>query len=1608
MQTQNDQRLAKIIGRVTARLQQELPGADSSAAAKFATRFFSGALPEDVEHEASDNLFGMAAAVWEHIRVREAHKPKIRAYNPNIEAHGWHSPHSVVEVVTDNSPFLLDSTVAALNLLDLTIHLVIHPVVEVERDQAGRAVKIADTGKGGENTRSESFIHVQVTRQTDPDDFLAITSRLSKVFADVRAAVEDWERMLGWVEELIEDTRIKPLPIAQEEVEEGLAFLEWLRDGNFTFLGARDYSLEEDDGASYLRIVDTQGLGILREVSAESRARHDLPISGTYSDYLRRPELFLISKAWTRSNVHRPVYMDYIGVRRFDEVGRVVGERRFLGLLTSTAYSTRPVRIPLLRRKVETVLQRSGFSPGDHDAKALANILDNYPRDELFQVDLETLENASREILRLEHRQRIRLFLRRDGHAEFFSALVFVPRDAYSTDLRQRVERILIDRLGGHSAEVATQLSEAPMVRAHFIVHIEEETAVDPDIAEIEREIVASARSWEDELMDALIESKGEAEGTRLHRRYAAALPASYKADFAARAAVEDISRIESLSAPNDIALNLYRRVAAEEGEVDFKVYHCGDSIPLSRMLPMLEHMGFIVHEEHPYTVPRGDEHAQVVVHDFRMISEYGWALDIAASRVRLEQLFAAVWHGTFESDGFNALIQGGLDGREIALVRAYAKYLRQIKAPFSLSYMQETLTANPELARLLIRYFRSLHNPKGVTDTGLSYMQIRRSFLAGLDNVSILDQDRILRRFLNLIDATLRTNFFQRDSDGDPKPSIALKFDTAAVDELPSPRPWREIFVFHPKFEAVHLRGGSVARGGIRWSDRREDFRTEILGLVKAQMVKNAVIVPVGAKGGFVLKSPPTDISEFRQEGVACYRLFMSALLDITDNLVSGEIQTRDQLFPRDGEDAYLVVAADKGTATFSDFANEVAGEYAHWLGDAYASGGSAGYDHKTMGITARGAWEAVKRHFRELGKDIQSEAFSAVGIGDMAGDVFGNGMLLSECIRLVAAFNHLHVFVDPKPDPTRSFAERKRLFEMNGSSWEDYDPGLISEGGGVFSRQAKSIAVTPQMKERFGISSDYITPNLLIRAILCADVDLLWNGGIGTYVKARSETNAEVDDRGNDPLRVNGAELRCKVIGEGGNLGMTQAGRIEFALAGGRVNTDAIDNSAGVDCSDHEVNIKILLGSVVDAGDMTTKQRDRRLADMTGEVAQLVLRHNYVQTQCLSMVESLGTTMFEEQVRFLHAQEARGLLDRAVEGLPNEDELVEWRTAGRLFTRPELAVLLAYAKMSLYDDLLNSEFPDDPYLRRELFTYFPAPLRKDFPEHIQEHRLSREIVATRAANSVIDRAGITFVHRHTEHSGIAPAAVVRAYLQARDVFALPSIWRSIEKTDNVVAARAQAGMHVRIMSFLDHMTSWFLRHVPMDRPMDGVVEEYRSGVTSLEEALDKVLDEGSRETTEQDVAGLLELGVPDELALALARLQLLSVACDIVQVAREAEAEPAAVGGIFFEVGRRFACDWLRNSSEQLPRSEHWDMLAAKAIAEDSYAHQRSLTAHVLAFASGQPEVNAVDEWAKKNEEPIRRFKVVFGELSSTTAHSLAMLNVVNRSLRVLTESL
>ena len=1443
-------------------------------------------------------------------------------------------------------------------------------------------------------------MQIRTNEQRDPHRLDRIRRDLERVLADVRAAVTDWRAMRGKVEEALLELEKLPPPLPAEEIHEASEFLAWMGADNFTFLGYRDYDFLGEDDQARTSILPGTGLGILRDdsVSVFDQLRNTERLPPDVRYFLHQSRLLMVTKANRKATVHRPVQMDTVGVKRFDAEGKVIGEHLFVGLFTSSAYSRSPREIPILRRKVEACIERAGFDPASHDGKALLHILEGFPRDELFQMSPDELFETALGILHLQERQRIALFVRRDPFERFISCLVYLPRDRLTTELRLRIQEILAEAYHGKLSAFYTQVTDDKLARLHIVIDTTPGAIPDVDQTELEARLVEVGRSWTDHLQEALIEAHGEEQGLVLLRRYANAFPLSYRERFPAQAAVLDIQHAEAVLAQRQIGINLYRPIESPAHELRLKLYVAGQALTLSDVLPTLEHMGLKVLTEIPFRLRPGESGDSIWVHDFRMETADGSEIGISEVKNVFHDAYAKIVAGEMEDDGFNRLVLlAHLDWREISVLRAYAKYLRQAGIAFSQIYMEEALAHNARLARRLVRLFRALFNPAKQATAAERARINEQEILKGLDAVTNLDEDRILRRFLNLIQSTLRTNFFQRGKD-----YISFKLDSHALEELPLPRPLVEIWIYSPRVEAVHLRGGKVARGGIRWSDRREDFRTEVLSLMKAQMVKNAVIVPVGSKGGFVVKRPPLTGGReaLSAEVIECYKTMMRGLLDITDNLSLGKVLAPRDVVRRDQDDPYLVVAADKGTATFSDIANAVSAEYDFWLGDAFASGGSAGYDHKKMAITARGAWESVKRHFREIGSDIQRDPFTVVGVGDMSGDVFGNGMLLSEQIRLLGAFNHLHIFIDPDPDPAVSFAERKRLYDLPRSAWSDYDQKLLSPGGGIYDRKAKSIALSPETRRRFGIEKESLPPNELIRAMLKAEVDLLWMGGIGTYVKASDESQVEVGDRTNDALRVDARELRCKVVGEGGNLGFTQRGRIEAALAGRRLNTDAIDNSAGVDCSDHEVNIKILLNDLVAAGDMTVKQRNKLLVQMTEEVAQLVLRDNYLQTQAISVAERQGWYRIDQHGRFMRSLERMGKLDRYIEFLP-DDESIKIRLAQRQgLTRPELAVLLAYAKLTLYEELLPSDLPDDPQLVEDLMRYFPAVLQERFPEAIAHHRLRREIIATYTTNSLVNRAGSTFVHVMKEKTGLAASDIARAYAICRGVFALRELWAEIQALDNQVPAELQYDMLDATTRVAEAGTLWCLRNLPSPLNIAVHIEGFSPGIAELDHTIEELISEGGKKSLIERVERLTKGGVPEDLAHRVARLDFLAPGLDIVRMAKSAKRTVAEVGACYFAVGRRFHIDWLRSATSGVNLDTHWDRLAVAAIVEDLYGHQRDLAASVMQQANGA----GIDSWVEEHPQPVQRIEALIADLRQQGGLDLAKLAVANREFRSL----
>jgi glutamate dehydrogenase len=1601
----------KLIERIALAAKALRRRGDPLDVQEFVRQYYRGVGEEDLAEYRSETLAALALAHLRSATTRKPKRPLVRVFNTDEQRDGWSTTHTIVEVTTEDMPFLVDSIGMVLTQAGLTIHMMVHPVLSIRRDRGGRLETLVEDGDGRKATH-ESWQHIEIDRIGAPERLQELEQKLLRTLEDVRLAVEDWGEMRQRATELANEIERDNPGIQPNEAREAKALLDWMVANHFTFLGYRQYQLKRGRSEDLLVAMPETGLGILRE-----RKGHRLEptvLRGDLRERARQPELMTITKANSVSTVHRATYLDYVGIKTVDASGRVTGEKRFLGLFTSAVYNRSPREIPMLRNKIERVVAHFGLDPASHDGKAVVHVLETYPRDELFQASVTDLIRTVRGIVNLYERQRVRVFLRRDTFGRFYSALIFVPRDRYNTQVREKMEAVIKEKLKSTAIESQVQLSQSALARVHMIIRLPADGGPRIDAEELEQLLAEAVLTWSDRLREALIDKHGELDGRLIAERFQGAFPAAYEEDTPAQVALEDLLQIEAVIAdPERIAL----RLASGEGKtVHLRLVRSDSSIALSHALPILENMGFLVVTERPYRISVPGCEREIWLQDFEMQRRDGGAIDPATLGERFTDTFTAVWSGRAENDGFNQLIVvTDLTWRQASALRAYCRYALQTGANFSQAYMEQVLVANARITSILWRLFEAQFDPaiKPAKRTA-EVDRLKQELAELLDSVRSLDEDRILRRFANAIQATLRTNYFQTDANGAPKSWISLKLDSRSIPEVPQPRPAFEIFVYSPRVEGVHLRMGQVARGGLRWSDRREDFRTEVLGLMKAQNVKNTLIVPVGAKGGFVPKRLPAGASreEVQREGVECYRTFISALLDVTDNIVDGKVVPPPQVVRRDGDDPYLVVAADKGTATFSDIANGIAAEYNFWLGDAFASGGSAGYDHKKMGITARGAWECVKRHFREMGIDTQTQDFTAIGIGDMSGDVFGNGMLQSRHMRLLAAFNHQHIFLDPDPDPAVSYKERERLFKLPRSTWEDYNRKLISKGGGVYSRSAKSIKVSPQVQAMLGIKRDVFTPIELIRAILCMPADLLWNGGIGTYVKATDESHIEVGDRANDAVRVNGRDLRCKVVGEGGNLGFSQRGRIEYALNGGRINTDFVDNSGGVDCSDHEVNIKILLNNLPRSAGLTLHKRNELLAEMTDEVADLVLRDNYLQSQALSMLEARASVDLLEHAHSIRRLEVSGLLDRGLEFLPAAEEIAERHQAGRGLTRPELAILLAYAKMALYSRLIESDVPEDPYLGHELERYFPALMQKRFGKYLPGHRLRREIIATATTNSIVNRMGPTFARRVQEDTGASAGTIARAYAIAREFVAMRDTWANIEALDNKIAAAVQYEMMFETTRLLRFCTYWLIHRQGGKLDIERQVSRFRSGMKELDGLLPRILTGEDLAVFTQRYGRYTAAAVPDKLARRMASLMALRSGPDLIEITEQTGLPLERAATLYFNLGTALSLDWIRGQVETLGVEGHWQAVARTTLRDNVYNLQRALSLQVIAESKrSQKSAKAAPAdmlagWIDRHRAAVDYVRQTVNDMRALPAMDFATLSVALQAVRRMTE--
>ena len=1580
-----------LLASLSHQIQTRLTGKRATQVQAFADCFYATCTDEDIAQWRSEDLYGATLYAWEFLQEHSSGEPKVRVFNPDFEQHGWQSAHTIVQVLSDDLPFTMDSIRVELSRRHLGIHGVHNSVLSLKRDDNKLFSDFLSRTSRSKNVRHETLITLEIDRHTDPELLIDLQADLDDVLYQVAVVVNDFEPMLGNIDELLSMyDQIKPdkRPAGLAETRE---FVHWLKL-HFTFLGYDEYQLVKK-GKETLALVMGSQKGQLKYCDEYCRAELVDDSLRDNAPFTLIPDLLSFTKSPSKSRVHRPAYPDYIILKRFDKMGRVTGESRFLGLYTSEVYIGNSRQIPVVREKVAAVLARSERHENGHDWKELQQILEVHPRDDLFQASIDELYETTISILHIHERRQIRLFLRRDPFGQYVSCLLYAPRDIYSTEFRLRAEQTLLTELNCNRAEFNTYFSESILARTHFILRSSQMIPQEIDVEGLQQKVRQAARSWSDELYGSLIEALGEEMGIVVFNRFGRGFPSSYKEDFPARTAVADIQHMEKLDNDNQLSLSFYRALETTSASFNCKLFNLGVPLPLSDVLPILENLGLRVIDEHPYAIT--SDQNTVWIHDFSLQSSMAIRHAPQDMKEAFQDAFMQIWGGHVANDKLNRLVlMAGLTWRQVDLLRAYGAYLKQIRFPLTGSAISNTLTTHSGIAEQLITFFEARFNPDPAE--GADWEGLEASLLASLDQVENLNDDKVIRQFILLIKATLRTNYYQLISPHGVKPYLSFKMNPGDIPNIPQPCPMYEIFVFSIRFEGVHLRGGKVARGGLRWSDRYEDYRTEVLGLVKAQQVKNAVIVPVGAKGGFVSKRLRNDMNreESQREAMECYRQFISALLDLTDNLVDGVVIPPDNLVRYDEDDPYLVVAADKGTATFSDIANEIARQYGFWLDDAFASGGSQGYDHKKMGITAKGGWVSVQRHFRELGVNVADTDFNVIGIGDMSGDVFGNGMLLSKHIRLLAAFNHQHIFVDPSPDVAQSWQERERLFKLPGSGWQDYDKQLISSGGGVFNRSAKSIQISPEMKRVFEIEEERLPVNELISRLLCAPVDLLWNGGIGTYIKASHETHEMVGDKANDGLRVDARNLNCRVIGEGGNLGVTQQARIEYAGNFGRVNTDFIDNAGGVDCSDHEVNIKILLNDALENGDLTQKQRNLLLHEMTDDIKVRVLTNNYRQVQAISLEQVHAVNGMAENRRYILDLEQRGQLNRQLEFLPDDEVLSERQSAGSGLTRPELAVLISYSKGELKQQLLDSGAPDDPFLAEEIMNAFPVRLVETYPVLLQQHPLKREIIATQLANNIVNYMGFKFVDRLRASTRSNIGRIARAYVLAREVFDIQHIWRQIEALDYQVDANIQLSMMNELQYLIRRSTRWFVvNRSDHEVVCPKEVELYRVTIAEIAGQLGKYLCGQPKQDWHKAHELFVGARVPEELAAMIAGTRCLYTVLNIIDVAGANDQPVERVAEVMFQVGEVLHLHWLSSRLNKLERGSRWQLLARESFRDDIDSQQRVIVSAVLKHAV---EEDSLESWMAQYEQPLSRWQQLIRELKEVERPDYAMYTV------------
>ena len=1596
-----------LLENVYKLIQKKLDESQVERVVQFSKILFKNISKDDLENRSDSDLYGATLSLWNEFYDYAADKPFIRVFNPEIAKHGWQSTHTIIEIIVPDSPFLVDSVRMALNRMGITAHLLLHTPIKVIRDSQHKFVSFDNAQGSKEGLVKQTVFLIEVDRQTSKKELEKVNAELLSVVDEVSLAVHDWQAMRDRLAAIISEFPSRPFPQDDKAKTQTIKFLNWLYDHNFTLMGYRHYNAKPIKGDHRWVADNDSSLGLMKNSKSErERVLSNIPDSARTEALSKNP--LMLTKTNSRSRVHRPAYMDYIGIKQFDEQGNVVGEDRFIGLYSAAFYNSSATQLPVLQEKINAICTLSGFEPGSHGQKAFLNIIETYPRDELIQGTVEELAQIALGIFQMQERGISRLFIRKDQFGRFVSCMVYVPRERYNTQLRKDTQELLKKSFGSHEeVEFTTYFSESVYARTHYIARVKNNNS-EFNVKEIEKNIIELTKSWEDRLLTTIRNKHGEAQGKALEKKYVNAFSRSYKEYNLPSAALVDMDKLEQLNAEQTLDMLFYR--PQEEGPdskiVKLKLFHKNEPIHLSAVLPMLENFGLRVIDESPFKVDCGDGEINWIM-DFSMLHNTSNDMDLEQAQSLFQDAFSQVWYAKLEDDPFNRLVLGaGLTGRNVTILRAYAKYMRQIGSSFSRDYIANTLANYPEIAKQLVKLFDLRYNPK----TKQSAKKVDALLVVlkeQIDTVSNLDDDRIIRRYLDLILATLRTNFYQYDEHGQEKSYVSIKMLPDLIPEMPLPRPKFEIFVYSPRIEGVHLRGGKVARGGLRWSDRQEDFRTEILGLVKAQQVKNTVIVPVGAKGGFVCKNLPVNQGRaaFIAEGQACYKIFIRSLLDITDNIVDGKVVHPKDVVRLDEDDPYLVVAADKGTATFSDIANGISQEFGFWLGDAFASGGSIGYDHKKMGITAKGAWESVKRHFRETGVDCQTTEFSAVGIGDMAGDVFGNGMLLSKHTRLICAFNHLHIFFDPEPNVAASYQERQRLFENPSLSWDDYDRSIISKGGDVFSRSSKSIKLSVEMRKWLGTKQLTMTPNELIHNVLKMPVDLIWNGGIGTYVKSTKETSSDVGDRANDDLRVNGKDVKAKIIGEGGNLGMTQLGRIEYAMHGGRVNTDFIDNVGGVDCSDNEVNIKILLNALVNAGDLTHKQRNNLLYSMTDDVGELVIQDCYRQTQSISISHLGGVSQLKEQLRFIHGLEREGYLNRELEFIPSDDEISDRLAKSMGLTRPELSVMLAYGKMVLKEKFNIPSITDNPYHGKLLIEAFPKVLQEKFASQMEQHPLRAEIIATKLTNNIINDMGMNFVFRIQEETGASVDEIANAYVIVKGIFGLDNLWRDIETLDASIDAQIQLTMLEGMRRTLRRAARWYLRHGNKSLSIEEAIKCYEATYQDLFANIQNYLVVDEYKQLENTLLVYGKAGVPEKIAYRVASLSNMFPCLDIAQVAEAEKRDIQLVANLYFKLGSKLEVHWFLEQINNQPVNNHWQALARASYREELDWQQRALTTVLLNSSPTSSNAEEIlEKWMENNQTLLDRWYHMMSEFKTSSTHEFAKFSVALRELMLL----